>query len=252
MEQAVENQTQMGKVYKDRQIWAGTFLGGPLVAGYLFAENFKTLDEADKASKAWFYSITATIIIFGSVFFIPDSIKIPDQIIPLIYTGIAYYFFKRLQGVKIAEHLKAGGKVYNWWRLIAISVIGLIITLIPFVGILFISDALTHDPATIHYGKLKHEISFDRNNISEKEIDRIAVAFTQTFYFDTLNQKFVYVKKVDDNYEISLSCSNLVINNSQAYLYFGQLRRAMQTVFPNKIIFNLVVDDLDNVVKRIE
>ncbi len=29
-----------GKVYTDKMVWVGTFLGGPLVAGYLFASNF--------------------------------------------------------------------------------------------------------------------------------------------------------------------------------------------------------------------
>jgi len=253
MEQTPENKIPDGKIYKDRQIWTGTFLGGPLVAGYLIAANFKAFNQPDRATKAWIYSILATILIFGGLLIIPDSVKIPNQIIPLIYTGIAYYLVKHFQGLNITEHINAGRQIYNWWRVIGIGLIGLIITIIPFVGLYLLSDVLTHDPATIHYGKLKHEIAFDRNNITDKEVDKIALAFTETFFFDSLDQKFVDAKKVDNNYELSISCSNGVINNLQAYAYFGQLRQAMQTVFPNnKIIINLAVDDPSNVVKRFE
>ena len=32
--------TQTPKIYNERAIWAGTFIGGPLAGGYLIAENF--------------------------------------------------------------------------------------------------------------------------------------------------------------------------------------------------------------------
>jgi hypothetical protein len=56
------------KIYTDRLIWAGTFLGGPLVAGYLIAENFKVFNEPNKVKLTWIYAIIATIVIFGGVF----------------------------------------------------------------------------------------------------------------------------------------------------------------------------------------
>jgi hypothetical protein len=41
------------KLYKDKAIWIGTFIGGPLVAGYLIAENYKKLGQDKNASKSW-------------------------------------------------------------------------------------------------------------------------------------------------------------------------------------------------------
>lgn len=49
MEQTLETNETV-KIYKDRAIWAGTFLGGPLVAGYLIAENFKVFNEKKRAT----------------------------------------------------------------------------------------------------------------------------------------------------------------------------------------------------------
>src|SRR6266487_6381979 len=96
-EQTLDNQILRGKIYKDRAIYVGTFLGGPLVAGYLIAENFKIFSEPDRAKKTWIYAIIATVVIFGGIFLIPDTVKIPNQIIPLIYTGITYYLVQHFQ-----------------------------------------------------------------------------------------------------------------------------------------------------------
>jgi hypothetical protein len=130
MEEISEVQTPEQKIYKDRAIYVGTFIGGPLVAGYLIAENFKTFNEPGKARMAWIYSIIATIIIFGGVFLIPDIEKVPRQVIPLAYTLIAYYLVKHYQGENINLHINSGGEIYNWWRTLGVALIGLIIMLI--------------------------------------------------------------------------------------------------------------------------
>lgn len=92
MDQTINIQKPTKKIYKDRAISVGTFLGGPLVAGYFIAENFKVFGEYEKAKKTWIYTIIATVIIFGGIFLIPDDVKVPNQIIPLVYTGIAIFF----------------------------------------------------------------------------------------------------------------------------------------------------------------
>ena len=57
MEQFLENETTTQKIYKERAIRVGTFLGRPLVAGSLIAENFKVFNQPAKAKIAWIYSI---------------------------------------------------------------------------------------------------------------------------------------------------------------------------------------------------
>jgi hypothetical protein len=255
MEQTSNNQKPIQKIYKDRAIWAGTFLGGPLASGYLIAENFKAFNEKDKAKKTWIYAIVATVIIFGGIFLLQDRIeKIPKQIIPIIYTAIAYYIVQHFQGKNIATHINSGGQFYSWWRTITIGITGLIITTIPILGFALISDMATNASLTTNtYGILKHEISFDKNNISEKEIDKIADGFILTTFFDEEVPKYVYAEKVKDNYELSISVVKGTEKDKQSLEPFIQLRDDLQTLFPNnKIIFNLTVDYIDNIVKRLE
>lgn len=254
MEQILDIQTPTEKIYRDRAIWVGTFLGGPLAAGYLIAENFKAFNDTDKAKKTWIYAIISTIVVFSGVFLIPDNVKIPNHIIPLIYTAIAYYLVQHFQGHNISTHISSGGQLYSWWRTIAVGIIGLAITVIPIFGFTLLSDSIENASVTTNtYGVIKHEIAYDRSNISETEVNKIADGFTKATFFDEAVTKYVYAKKVNNKYELSLSVIDGIANDSQALQPFIDLRTDLQTLFPNnKIVFKLVVDNLDNVVKTIE
>lgn len=254
MEQKIDIQPSTRKIYKDKTIWIGTFLGGPLVAGYLISENFKAFDEFDKAKRTWIYAIIATIVIFGGVFLIPENVKIPNQIIPLIYTGIASYLFQHFQGENVTSHINSGGQLHSWWRVIGVGVIGLAITLIAILGLTLLLDSTTSAGTdTKTYGVMEHEIIFDNNNITENEVNKLADNFTKTTFFDEAATKYVYAKKVNSTYEISISVVKEIENDNQALQPFIDLRTDMQTFYPNnKIVFKLVVDNLDNVIKEIK
>jgi hypothetical protein len=255
MEQSEFNEIPSFKIYRDRAIWAGTFLGGPLVAGYLIAENFKLFNEYQKARITWFITIAVTIAVFGTIFIIPENIKLPNQIFPLIYTGVAYYCVQHYQGTKINEHIESGGEFFRGWRIFWIGLIGLIITAGTLISIGLFSDTVTNINSEVSkkYGIMNHEITFDKNNIAENEIDKIAEGFVKTTFFDQAITKYVYVKKIETNYEISVSCNKSIESDPAMLDIFTKLKNDMQTFFPNnKITFNLVVGNLDNVVKRIE
>jgi hypothetical protein len=128
------------KLYKDRSIYMATFLGGPLVAGYLAAENFKQLGQHEKVRTAWIISIITTIVVMGLVFIIPASSKVfPNYILPLFYAILTQYLIKRFQGAEIKEHIENGGQVYSNWRALLISIIGALITVSIILLILLIT-----------------------------------------------------------------------------------------------------------------
>ena len=85
-----------GKIYKQRAISIATFFGGPLATGYMAAANFKALGEPGKIRATWIWTLLATVIIFGAAFLIPDSVKMPNEIIPLVYTAIGIFFINKL------------------------------------------------------------------------------------------------------------------------------------------------------------
>ncbi|MBD0369635.1 MAG: hypothetical protein ICV60_02185 [Pyrinomonadaceae bacterium] len=121
-------------IYSDKSIWVGSAVGGPLVAGYIIARNFEAFDEVDKAKQTWIITIIATVFIFGVAFLVSD-IEYAGKAIPGIYTGIAYILIRQYQGAKIDAHINAGGATHSWLNIAGISIVGLIITIIPVIGI---------------------------------------------------------------------------------------------------------------------
>lgn len=232
MEQTLNLEVPSQKIYKDRAVWVGTFLGGPLVAGYLIAENFKAFDEPDKAKKTWWFALLATVVIFGGIFLIPDTVKIPNHIIPLVYTGIASLLVQKFQGPQIAAHLDAGGAVHGWWRTIGAGLVGLAVTLVSVLAVVFVSDAAAASQETSRtYGQRQHEIAYDSGNMEEAEVDRLAAALTQTTFFDEEVTKYVYAEKQGNTYVLSISCNESVKGNAEAQEPFVQLRRDMEALF---------------------
>ena len=126
------------KIFTANAIWVGTFLGGPLAAGYFMAQNFKALNQAQWVGTTWKYTILGTILIFGTILLLPQSIidKIPNIAIPLIYLVITQTLLKKHQGKALETHVASGGPVHSWWRVIGIALLFLVIT---FAGILLAS-----------------------------------------------------------------------------------------------------------------
>jgi hypothetical protein len=127
------------KLYKERPIYFATFLGGPLVAGYLIAENYRKLGESSKVWKTWLFTGLATILIFGYVFFIQSATS-PSYLVPIFYSLITAYLVKWLQGDRIKLHQKNLGEFYTIWRAALVALIGAVVTVAIAVGVLSILD----------------------------------------------------------------------------------------------------------------
>ncbi|MBC7399393.1 MAG: hypothetical protein H7289_05555 [Mucilaginibacter sp.] len=103
------------------------------------------------------------------------------------------------------------------------------------------------------YGQMKHEVTFDKNNISEEEVDYLADGLTKANFFDEAATKYVYIKKIHKTIELSISANPLIGSNPPAMQAFVDLQKNMQKQFPqNKIVINLVVYNFSNVLRRIE
>src|SRR6187200_478744 len=121
MENNLLSQVPDFKLYKDKLVYTSTFLGGPLAAGYLIAQNYKHLGKEEKVKNTWIIAIISTIIIFGGAFFIPGIENMPKYIIPIMYTGIAQFLVQRFQGKEIKAHIEQGGETYSVWRAVLIG-----------------------------------------------------------------------------------------------------------------------------------
>lgn len=110
-------------------LWVASYLGGPLVAGYILAHNYKAFGQYERAQQAWIWSVVVTIVVFISIAMIPESVNIPNFVIPLIYTGIAAIVFHKTLQSSTDEHLEQAGPKQSWWVVFGAAVVGLIATI---------------------------------------------------------------------------------------------------------------------------
>jgi hypothetical protein len=128
------------KIYRPFAIQLATFLGGPLAAGYLIAENFKLLGEPEKIKLTWIHTVLATAVIYTAIFVIPELKNIPPFIFPILYSGVASFLVQRYQGNKIREHFVNGGQFYPTWRALLVSVVAAIATVIILYMVLVLTN----------------------------------------------------------------------------------------------------------------
>jgi hypothetical protein len=131
MEIEQENPTQDIKLYSQKSIGIATFIGGPIAAGYLVMKNFIELDKPDDGKKAFIIGVLSTIVLYIGIFMIPEVVldKIPNAIIPAVYTLIIYLIVEKLQGKELNEHKLFENQFVSVWKAVKIGVISLFITI---------------------------------------------------------------------------------------------------------------------------
>ncbi|MCX5707749.1 MAG: hypothetical protein NTY14_02005 [Candidatus Omnitrophica bacterium] len=125
------------KLYSINEISIAALIGGPLAGFYLISRNFKALDKKSLSTISFVIGIIATIFLAVVIVFIPQDImdKIPDVIIPALFTPVIYAYVKKAQGQEIKDHFKNGWAKHSQRRTAVTGVLALAITLASFFAI---------------------------------------------------------------------------------------------------------------------
>ncbi len=187
-EQQNVNETKNLKFYSQKSIGLATFIGGPLASGYLIRENYLSLNKPDEGKKALFIGIIATIVIFGGIFMLPEAIidKLPNQLLPLIYTGIIYLIVEKIHGTVLNQHKENENEFFSGWKAAGIGFISLIILAIGIFGYIYFSpDNVQYEQYDIEFAKFtKNEnetlvfydhLNTETNNSLIQEIDNVSI-----------------------------------------------------------------------------
>lgn len=136
------------KIYSDSAVTLGTFLGGPLAAGYMMAANFKAFNEPEKVKATWSYAFFCYILIFV-LFFSSFGFEIPPYLVPLTYVLLAYFFVKRFQKNNIDAHVDAAGELFNWWKVVRIILLCFFITIVVMIIVVLFLDVVRRLPPAV-------------------------------------------------------------------------------------------------------
>lgn len=141
MSELLDPQKQKQVLYSPKSIGLATFLGGPLGASYMIKENFDRLEEPDKGNTALIYGLAITVVLMGSVFLMSEKIATSPlmRLLPIAYTGIAYWVVDKYQGDFLKRHKELGLAFFSKWKALGIGIISSAITILTPVAILFFS-----------------------------------------------------------------------------------------------------------------
>ncbi len=239
------------KIYSSPKILIATFIGGLLAPTYLIYENFKAFGENSKANKALIIGILVTIVLYISVLTI--TIEIPSTIFGVAYIGLTYGVIKVQFGTRLEVHEKNGGLMYSWGRTLLIAFMSLLITIASIFAILYATDSTGNNEQIVRMGQSGHEIHYDPATISKAEVKELGMALTQAQFFDNYQQQIIYVNQTGNQLEIYIGCVPELRTDSSILIPFKELQANLTSLLPQKhIVLLLVVDDLDDVVHRIE
>jgi hypothetical protein len=136
-------QPDESKLYHSESILLATFFGGPLVGGYMTAENFKLMGEPEKAKQSWVFALVGIFMLIAFMQFLQLA-KIPWYVLPLAYTALTYIPMKFMQGRKIQSHLLQGGALHKGDRVFVVGFVGAVATfLVLLIANLFVQAATT-------------------------------------------------------------------------------------------------------------
>lgn len=245
-----QNKTKGLKLYSQRAISIATFLGGPLAAGYLVRENYLELNKPDEAKKAFIYGLLTTVAVFGFIFIMPESImeKVPNQIIPLIYTAIIYYVVEQTQGEILKLHKELGNEFYSGWKAARIGFVSLLLLITLIFGYFFLFE---NEGNLLEYDK-KMEL-YSKNETASLEFYSFLETENQEKLLIRLNRDVI--PKWVENKQIIKEVSNLdglpneIIDKNKILLNYTELRLQAFELFKKAIQEN--TDNYNNELDKI-
>lgn len=241
------------RFYSQRAITIATYFGGPLAAGYLVKKNYETLEQPDNARKSLIIGIVSTILIFAGIFSIPEEIidKIPNALIPLIYTGIIYLIVERVQGESLKNHKESGGEFYSGWKAAGVGAIAMLILAAGIALTAFIAgdlsntqpdfDAATYDQEVAKFVDNENKSIAVFNVIETQTPDYLIKEFSKGIVMWKENKDIVHGLNSIENLPKKLKDQNTLL------LKYCDLR-----IQHNEIIIKAISEDTDKYVSEIE
>ncbi len=239
------------KLFSQKAIAIATYFGGPAAAGYLLKKNYESHNQEDNGKKAFIIGIISTLLIFAGIFSIPEHIidKIPNAVIPAIYTGIIYLIVEKIQGQWLKEHKESGGEFYSGWKATGIGAIFMVILLALIMGTAFIAGDLSKpDFDTVTYDK--EVAKFVENENTSLAVFNVINTAEPQYLIKEFSKGIVLWKENKEIINGLNSIDNLppeLLEQNKKLLKYCDLR-----IQHNEIIVKAISEDTDKYVSEID
>ena len=237
-------------IYTERKTVVGVLIGGPIAGAYYFWQTFMTVGMSRAALISPFAAAILLAITLGSAF-VPAFDRLPNVLFWSLQIGLTYGLFRGYLAKPVEAHVSEGKREFSWGNTIAVAMISLVFTLAIMVAALYLAGAF-NGPSVRYFGSLRHEIAYDKENLTDEEVDQMGRALIKTGYFDQEVQKTVDLTKDTSRYILNFYC-NETARNPEFFELVKGLRQDIQFLFTsNPIVIDLVIGTPDNRIARIE
>ena len=127
------------KLFSQKSISAATYFGGPLAAGYMIGQNYKSLNNQRASVQSFIIGALSSFVLMAVILSIPDHImaEVPNVAIPLLYSGIAWGIVEWKQGDVLTKHEEEGNPYHSNWYVAAVAIISAVLLVIALISFFF-------------------------------------------------------------------------------------------------------------------
>lgn len=239
------------KLYSQKGISIATLFGGPLAAGYLIRQNFISLGKEREGLVSVILGILFTVAVFVPLFMLPEEIvdKIPNQLIPAIYTLIIYVIVEAIQGKELHKHKEESMEFESNWKATGIGFLWMLVLIGIIVLYIFTSSntiiaeqdrSITQKMEQFAKNEEKALKIYEMNlNTSSKE-ELLKVVNDEGIYY--WNQNLQILKEIQQ-YDLEESYSSYI---NKLFIYTRTRKEAYN------LIFKSIEEDTDKYNTQIE
>lgn len=204
-------------VFTWKAIAVATFFGGPITAGLLIGKNFLTFGKKDASKNSNFLGVLIHILLFGAIYFIPDTYwdKLYYAILPAIYTALVAGLVIRVQGKQIEETLKKKGTIATLPNIAGYTLIGLILN-----G-LFIAWLVFNAPTDGFENKIQlgdKVLMYYNEKMDKANSQEIADAIKESRFLEGSTGADLFLGPGDNNYKLMFVLANVNLLKDTGFL----------------------------------
>jgi hypothetical protein len=123
------------KVFSPKQVFFGSFLGGPVTPVYYLRQNFLALNKLEDARLTLLWGVVLNLAILAPLPFLPE--RFPNYVIPLAYCWLARSIAESRQLNKAAIANSTQFEFASNWRVAGIALVSLVATVAVWFSIWF-------------------------------------------------------------------------------------------------------------------
>jgi hypothetical protein len=115
-------------LFSPAQIFVGSFIGGPIAAGWIMARNYQMLNRPERARQSAWLGVLFTVLVLMVAFMLPESAT--RSVWPILYNVLIYFYAAGQFGEITRKHYARGGVKPSWWRPVGIGVASIAIIMV--------------------------------------------------------------------------------------------------------------------------